>query len=53
MASELWQRSLRSRRRLIEVTLMLRKPADEVSVFSAVGDVELEVAVASIGIKNN
>ncbi|CAM4499166.1 ATP-dependent helicase/nuclease subunit A [Paenibacillus endophyticus] len=32
--SDLWQRSLRARRRLFEVPLMLRKPVDEISLLS-------------------
>lgn len=44
LASELWQRSLRARRRLFEVPLMLRKRADEVSVLGGTGDMEAEAA---------
>lgn len=49
LASELWHRSLRARRRLFEVPLMLRKRADEVGLLSSVGDHESEVAAASEG----
>lgn len=48
-ASELWQRSLRARRRLFEVPLMIRKNADEVGRISNVGDAGSEVAAASEG----
>lgn len=48
--SEIWQRSLRARRRLFEVPLMIRKPVKEVGSFSSyVGDAESEVAAASAG----
>lgn len=47
IASELWQRSLRARRRLFEVPLMIRKNTDGVSVFSDVGDSGSEI-VATI-----
>ncbi|WMT42264.1 UvrD-helicase domain-containing protein [Paenibacillus sp. D2_2] len=49
LASDLWQRSLRARRRLFEVPLMVRKRADEVSMFSDIGDADQEVAAASEG----
>jgi len=39
LGSEIWQRSLHARRRLFEVPLMLRKRADEVSVFSSIGGI--------------
>lgn len=48
-ASELWQRSLRARRRLFEVPLMIQKNADEVGKRSNVGDAGSEVAAASEG----
>ncbi|AHV95610.1 UvrD-helicase domain-containing protein [Paenibacillus sabinae] len=44
ITSELWQRSLRARRRLFEVPLMIRKNADKVSVFSDVGEAGSGVA---------
>jgi ATP-dependent helicase/nuclease subunit A len=37
LGSEIWQRSLRARRRLFEVPLMLRKLVDEVSLLSGGG----------------
>lgn len=50
LASELWQRSLRARRRLFEVPLMMQKRADEVSKLSGeAGDSRPEVAAASDG----
>ncbi|MGI2295665.1 UvrD-helicase domain-containing protein [Paenibacillus sp. GXUN7292] len=49
LGSELWQRSLRARRRLFEVPVMIRKRADEVSLFSDVRGVAQEVAAASEG----
>ncbi|MDD9271467.1 UvrD-helicase domain-containing protein [Paenibacillus sp. GCM10023248] len=49
IASELWQRSQRARRRLFEVPLMIRKNAGEVSVSSDAGSAASEVAVAMEG----
>jgi ATP-dependent helicase/nuclease subunit A len=54
LRSELWQRSLRARRRLFEVPLMLSKRADEVSTLSGgetgeTGEAEPEVAATSDG----
>jgi len=49
IASELWQRSLRARRRLFEVPLMIRKNAGEVSVSSDAGSAASEVAAALEG----
>ncbi|MUT65661.1 exodeoxyribonuclease V subunit beta [Paenibacillus sp. NEAU-GSW1] len=54
LGSDIWQRSLRARRRLFEVPLMLRKRADEVSVLSGgeAGDVGPDVAVTLVGSSN-
>ncbi len=49
IASELWQRSLRARRRLFEVPLMIRKNADRIGGFSDAGSAASEVAAALEG----
>ncbi len=49
ITSELWQRSLRARRRLFEVPLMIRKNANEAIVSSDAGSAASEVAVAVEG----
>ncbi|OBR63956.1 hypothetical protein A7K91_11210 [Paenibacillus oryzae] len=49
VSSELWQRSLRARRRLFEVPLMIRKNADLIRGFSHAGSAASEVAAASEG----
>ncbi|MFF2480103.1 PD-(D/E)XK nuclease family protein [Paenibacillus sp. NPDC058071] len=53
MASELWQRSLRARRRLFEVPLMIRMNTDEVSVSSDAESAASEVAAALEGTGSN
>ncbi|WP_342575210.1 UvrD-helicase domain-containing protein [Paenibacillus sp. FSL M8-0142] len=49
LVSELWQRSLRARRRLFELPLLLRKNAAELKTFNsmAMEDIRLEAAPAS------
>lgn len=49
IASEFWQRSLRARRRLFEVPLMIRKNSDGISGFSDAGGAASEVAAGSEG----
>lgn len=48
LASELWQRSLRARRRLFEVPLMIRKWTDEARVLGCGGEGVDEVAASAM-----
>ncbi|MCT1398499.1 UvrD-helicase domain-containing protein [Paenibacillus sp. p3-SID867] len=49
LVSELWQRSLRARRRLFELPLLLRKSTEELKTYNslAMEDIQLEAAAAS------